>query len=93
MILSLLDELGEATSSDVAELTDRTIYSASRNLGHYYRQGILDRHREGREYVYSLNNRGAERLRWLEEVFQEKEYERRMVEALRFRCRVVREAA
>jgi len=43
-ILSLLDELGEATSSDVAEITDRTIYSASRNLGHYYRQGLLNRY-------------------------------------------------
>ena len=92
-ILSLLDELGEATSGDVAEITGRSIYGASRNLGRYYRQGILDRYREDGEYVYSLNDRGSGRLKWLEEVFEE-EYEeeiKRLVEAIRNRCRVRRQ--
>ena len=87
-ILSLLDELGEATSSDVAEITGRTIYSASRNLGNYYRQGLLNRYWGSGEYVYSLSDRGSERLEWLDEVFSEDEFTRILVEASRNRCRV-----
>ena len=64
-ILDLILELGEATSGDVSELTDRTMENSSVLMLGYHRWGLLSRYRGSAGYVYALTRRGVERLAWL----------------------------
>ncbi len=64
-ILDLLLELGEATSGDISEMTDRTPENCSVLMLRYHRWGLLSRYRGSEGYVYSLTERGIERLAWL----------------------------
>ncbi len=64
-ILETILELGEATSRDIAEMTDRSMENASVLLLRYHRYGLMSRYRGSWGYVYSLNVRGVERLEWL----------------------------
>jgi DNA-binding transcriptional regulator PaaX len=36
-------------------------------LMRYYKQGLLKRERQGGVFTYALSERGAQRLRWLEQ--------------------------
>ena len=64
-ILDLVLELGEATSYDIAEITDRSMENASVLMLRYHRWGLLSRYRGSEGYVYSMTERGIERLAWL----------------------------
>jgi DNA-binding transcriptional regulator PaaX len=67
----LSDNGGEITSGEVSQLFGITPIDASVQLLRYHRQGLLHRRKRrlhpfgGREYCYSLSDRGMERLNWL----------------------------
>jgi hypothetical protein len=46
-------------------MRDLSLQCASMRLYRYYRQGLLGRWKEGKEYVYYITDRGIERLTWL----------------------------
>ena len=72
-ILALVDELGEASSGDIAALTYRDSKTASMALMRYHRQGLLYRYWDQGEYMYGLTDRGYERMEWLRDSYlQEK---------------------
>ena len=83
-ILTIIDEMVEATSRDIADITDRSIYNASINLSRYHKQGLLNRYRLEGQYHYSLSDRGIERLEWLDELADEED---KFVEATRVAAR------
>jgi hypothetical protein len=62
---------GEITSGKASQLFGITPIDASVQLLRYHRQGLLHRRKRrlhpfgGREYCYSLSDRGIERLNWL----------------------------
>lgn len=66
LILDTILDLGEATSGDIAEITDRTTENSSMLLLRYHRWGLLSRYRGPWGFVYSLTRRGIERLAWLQ---------------------------
>ncbi len=65
-ILSIVNTLGKVTSMEIALFTNRTPECASMNLFRYHGQGLLNRRTlKGRTKVYTLTERGRERLEWL----------------------------
>jgi len=65
-ILNIVNILGEATSMEIALITNRTPECASMNLFRYHGQGLLNRRTlKGRTKAYTLTERGKERLAWL----------------------------
>ncbi len=64
-ILEIVQDLGEATTGDVSELTGKRYETASMLMLAYHRFGLLSRYRQGRAYIYSITARGLERLNWL----------------------------
>jgi hypothetical protein len=65
-ILKLILELGEATSGDIAEFTNRSMENASMLMLLYHRWGLLSRYRTSKGFVYAVTDRGIERLAWLQ---------------------------
>ncbi|MBA7618371.1 hypothetical protein ES703_25696 [subsurface metagenome] len=65
--MKFIDRTGEATALDVARGLNITQINASRLLGHYFRQGLLERHTINKfgEKCYEITDRGRERLRWI----------------------------
>ena len=63
--LQELYDLGEVTASDYAKTNGLSLHCASMRLGRCYKQGLLGRWRDGREYVYYITDRGLERIEWL----------------------------
>ena len=68
-VLEALEDLGEATSFEVWETQggDVSVRGIRMALLRYHRQGLLNRSGG----VYSLSNRGFERLEYLRSVVQE----------------------
>ncbi len=65
-ILSIINTLGQATSMEIALITNRTPECASMNLLRYHGMGLLHRLTlKGRTKAYTLTERGKERLAWL----------------------------
>ncbi len=64
-ILEVL-EITESTVKSVARVTKRTHACAGTLLKNYHKMGLINRHREGRGYVYSITKKGSNRLEWLE---------------------------
>lgn len=64
--LDLIENMGEATTHEVAELTGRRYEAASMAMLQYHRYGLLHRRKlERGAYSYSITERGIERLEWL----------------------------
>jgi DNA-binding transcriptional regulator PaaX len=57
---------GSCSVEDLLSLGSRE--SIAMALMRYHRMGLLNRYREGRGYVYSLSQRGEERLEYLDEL-------------------------
>ena len=71
-ILEALEELGEATVEDVASMLDRSYESVGMALLRYHRHGLVSRYKvQGRIRMYSLTDRGLERLEYLRSDFDE----------------------
>lgn len=65
-ILSAIETLGEVTAMEIALFMNSTQRCAAMNLLGYHRQGLLSRRTlKGRTKVYTLTERGRERLAWL----------------------------
>jgi len=64
-ILDTIQKLGEATTREIALITNKRCENASILCLQYHRHGLLARRRMGRAYSYSLTERGVERLDWL----------------------------
>jgi predicted transcriptional regulator len=87
-ILRLLEEFGPQTAQDVAFFRDRSETCCSTQLGNFYRWGLVDRYNiGGKQFLYSITERGIERLRYLEE-----EKLARAIQKLQNlkRCRIIR---
>jgi DNA-binding MarR family transcriptional regulator len=70
--LKYIDETGFATGSEIAEYRGVTHGCQSTLLKRYWGFGLLHRGSgEGKEKVYTLSDRGEERLEWLEEQFED----------------------
>ncbi len=65
VILEALIDVGEATVDDLVGLLGWSREGMAMALLRYSRQGLVSRRREGREYIYSLTQRGFERLEYL----------------------------
>jgi DNA-binding MarR family transcriptional regulator len=73
-ILEALEELGEATVEDVASMLGRSYESVGMALLRYHRHRLVSRYRaRGRIRMYSLTERGMERLEYLRSEFDEDE--------------------
>ena len=57
---------GSCSVEDLLSLGSRE--SIAMALMRYHRMGLLNRYREGRSYVYSMTQRGEERLEYLDEL-------------------------
>jgi DNA-binding MarR family transcriptional regulator len=69
--LKYIEEVGFATGGEISEYRSVTHGSQSTLLRRYWKFGLLHRcSGEGKEKVYTLSDRGYERLRWLEEEFE-----------------------
>ena len=71
LLLKAVFEIGPSDSSAIQmELKRRTImldvHALRMALMRYYKQGLLKRERQGGVFIYSLSERGVQRLRWLE---------------------------
>jgi len=66
-VLEFLEGGREATAGDVARELGISPVSASRLLGHYFRQGLLSRRTADRfgTKAYTITEKGRERLRWI----------------------------
>jgi DNA-binding PadR family transcriptional regulator len=72
MILETVEDLGEVTAYELAEILERSYESVAMALMRYHRQGLLSRDtEEGRRKVYKITDRGIERLEYLQD--QEKD--------------------
>ena len=70
--LKYIDETGFATGSEIAEYRGVTHGAQSTLLKRYWGYGLLHRcSGEGKEKVYTLSQRGDERLEWHEEQFED----------------------
>jgi DNA-binding MarR family transcriptional regulator len=70
--LKYIYEVGLATDSEIAEFRGVTHGCQSSLLQRYWKHGLLHRcSGEGKEKVYSLSDRGYERLEWLESKFED----------------------
>jgi DNA-binding MarR family transcriptional regulator len=69
--LKYIGEVSFATSAEIAEYREVTHGCQSTLLTRYWRYGLLNRcSGEGKEKIYTLSQRGEERLAWLEEQFE-----------------------
>ena len=68
-ILGILEDRGEATSIEIAELTGKRYENCGMLMLSYHRFGLLNRRRlKGQKtFAYSISARGVERLTWLRE--------------------------
>ena len=66
-ILLEIETMEEAIAGDIAENLGRTQASIGMSLLSYHRHGLLNRYTTNwkNEKVYSLSDRGRERLEWL----------------------------
>ncbi len=65
-ILGIIEDLGETTTMEIAELTGKRYENVSVLCLQYHRFGLLHRRSlKGRAYAYSISTRGLERLEWL----------------------------
>ena len=65
-ILDILETIGDITSMQISLITNRTPESASMALLRYHKQGLVSRRTlTGRTKIYSITQRGRERLAWL----------------------------
>ena len=75
-ILSILAKHSDMSYLDVLsvleEYFDINPSSIQMALMRYYRQGLLDRWKNGRYYRYNITEKGIERLDWLESTMIEK---------------------
>ena len=73
LVLDAVDDLGEATAYEVWEEQedDVSLSAIQMALLRYHKQGLLNRW--GYPKVYSLSERGEERLEWLESLDTEEE--------------------
>jgi Mn-dependent DtxR family transcriptional regulator len=62
-VLKALEDLEEARASEIAEYLDISYIAARKALSRYYWQGLLHR----RKWVYSISERGRERVDYLRE--------------------------
>lgn len=70
--LKYIYEVELATGSEIAEFRGVTHGCQSSLLRRYWKHGLLHRcSGEGKEKVYSLSDRGYERLEWLESEFED----------------------
>ena len=72
VILQALSDAGPTDSEALAKRLEPTgilveIHALRMALMRYYKLGLLKRERQGGVLVYSLSERGTERLRWLQE--------------------------
>ncbi|MGA2461191.1 MAG: hypothetical protein ABSF82_07215 [Candidatus Bathyarchaeia archaeon] len=72
VILQALSEVGPTDSEALAKRLAPIgilveIHALRMALMRYYKLGLLKRERQGGVLVYSLSERGAERLRWLQQ--------------------------
>jgi DNA-binding MarR family transcriptional regulator len=91
--LNYIDEVGFATSSEIAESRGVTHGCQSTLLRRYWKYGLLHRASvEGKEKIYTLSTRGEERLKWLRPQF-EHEYDDDILDYFSNvkRCRVKRD--
>jgi DNA-binding MarR family transcriptional regulator len=79
--LALCHELGELTPGDLALMEGISPEAASMRLIRYHKWGLLNRTRQGRSYVYTITERGEERLEWLKEEYPDSSK----------RCRIIRD--
>jgi DNA-binding transcriptional regulator PaaX len=72
-ILQVLSEKGQADGYALAKKLQESkkivldIHALRMALMRYYKQGLLKRERQGGLFTYALSERGAQRLRWLEQ--------------------------
>ena len=72
-ILKYIEENDFATGSEIAAFRNVTHGSQSTLLKRYWNYGLLHRSTgEGKEKIYTLSERGHERLAWLEKQFEDK---------------------
>jgi hypothetical protein len=58
-------DLSELRPSEYSSMREISLHCASMRLYRCYRQGLLGRLKEGKEYVYYITDRGIDRLTWL----------------------------
>jgi predicted ArsR family transcriptional regulator len=69
-VLQLVVDKGQVTAREVSEELGLEIHNARIRLLEYHRQGLLSRSSfYGLHKVYSLTNKGFERLLWLKKQF------------------------
>jgi DNA-binding transcriptional regulator PaaX len=71
-ILRLLSDTGSLDSGDLAKKLESNgilleIHALRMALMRYYKQGLLKRERHGGVLIYSLSERGLQRLHWLKQ--------------------------
>jgi DNA-binding MarR family transcriptional regulator len=72
--LKYIDEVGFASSSEIADYRGVTYGCQSTLLRRYWKYGLLHRASgEGKEKIYTLSTRGQERLDWLSDQFEPKQ--------------------
>jgi hypothetical protein len=87
-ILKYIEATGFATGRKVSEYRGLTHGSQSILLRRYWKYGLLHRcSREGKEKVYTLSEKGYERLKWLENQFENLYFDLGPYKNLK-RCRV-----
>ena len=65
-ILNIINTMGEATSWQISLITGQSVEAASMALLRYHKMGLLHRRTlRGRLKIYSITQRGRERLAWL----------------------------
>jgi DNA-binding MarR family transcriptional regulator len=70
--LKYIEDRGFATGSEISEYRGVTHGAQSTLLKRYWKYGLLHRCTgEGKEKIYTLSERGYERLEWLEEQFED----------------------
>jgi hypothetical protein len=91
LTLSICRELGEVSPRDLAGVEEITAETASMRLIRYHKQGLLTRTKEGRSYVYTLTQRGLERLQWLETQPDEEYYDLEFSSVILRKCKLIRD--
>ncbi len=71
LILRYLNDNGDGTAKEISEELDKTHTNIAMLLLSYHRWGMVRRSKlRGREFLYSLSDRGVVRLEWLEETLE-----------------------
>jgi DNA-binding transcriptional regulator PaaX len=75
VILRVLSDTGSLDSGDLAKKLESKgilleIHALRMALMRYYKQGLLKRERRGGALIYSLSERGSQRLQWLQQTRQ-----------------------